>query len=270
MKCSGMKSAARFACLSLALTLVGCANRGMKADTGVEDRGSMGDDRAVADAADAGMDAMADDAPAVDAPPDLSPPPDAPADVTPDVPAGDARDAAPDGPRDTGRGDAGCPARFNFENGATYMARNNNTCASCPKGFTAVVNSGAKTFCGNGALEVTAAFVAPPTGPTMGEVIIPLNGAGEDLTGKMLTVSVAAVPSGGTDLVLKVVLGTSAGFQTALTFSSVSDTFATQSIVLSPGDGGLAGLGSVSQISLQATSTMGYAGKIYVDELDIR
>jgi len=269
-----MKSAAPFAslflCLLVAPALGGCANRGMKADTGVADRGSMGDDHTVADAADAGIDAMADDTPAVDAAPDLSPPTDAPADVAPDAPAGDARDAAPDGPRDMGRADAGCSARFNFENGATYMASNNNACSSCPKGFTAVVNSGAKTFCGNGALEVTAAFVAAPTGPTIGEIVIPLNGAGEDLTNKTLTVSVAAVPSGGTDLVFKVRLGTSAGVQTALTFSSVSDTFATASVVLSPGDGGLAGLGSVSQLTLQATSTLGYAGKIYVDELDIR
>jgi len=265
-----MKSAARLACLSLALTLVGCANRGMKADTGVQDRGSMGDDHMVADGADAGIDAMADDMPAVDAASDLSAPPDAPADAAPDAPAADTRDAAPDGPRDTGRADAGCSARFNFENGATYMATNNNACSSCPKGFTAVVNSGAKTFCGNGALEVTAAFVAAPTGPTVGEVTINLNGAGEDLTNKTLTVSVAAVPTGGTDLVFKVRLGTSAGVQTALTFPSVSDTFATQSVVLAPGVGGLAGLDSVSQLTLQATSTMGYAGKIYVDELDIR
>jgi hypothetical protein len=277
------------ACFAIVCAVVaaGCANRGMTDDSGRPSNGgatgtgsggtssggaSGGGAGGASDggtpeaATEAGQDLPAESGPAEAGPGDAS---DGPGDVATDAP----REAAADGPRDAGVDVNPCgsaPARFNFDSGALQGAVNNRSCGTCPKAFTAIASNGTKPLCGTGALEITAAFSGTSGTSTVGEVDLPLAAAGEDLTGKTITVNVAAVPA-GTDLAFALVLGTSLGLAQvpALAINPVTDTYATRSYTFTAG-GGISGITSVSQLSLQLTSTAGYTGKIYIDEIDIR
>src|SRR5215831_6172387 len=72
--------------------------------------------------------------------------------------SGDGLDGGAPGDGSSERLPMTCPARFNFENGNVYGATINPVW----KGITSIavrdVADGAKTFCGYGSLEITAAF----------------------------------------------------------------------------------------------------------------
>ena len=248
----GLVLARAAAALALsALVLGGCANRDVKATDAGHPRG---DGPAVEVADDAGPDMTADMAMA---------------DGHVDVAQSDARDVAVERPT--------CPptARFNFETGATYMARVNNcTGAGCPQAFTALANSDVYTFCGTGALEVNASFSGAQGDGAKGEVIIPLGGAdgatSEDLTGKTITIHVASLPAGDVKFSLQLITET-AGYQNVPTalVRMVSDSWSTSTVTFT-GDAGVIGGAAVVALSLEGFSFTGYQGKVYFDEIDIK
>jgi hypothetical protein len=202
--------------------------------------------------------------------------------------AGDALDGGDGGDGAVERPPMTCPARFNFENGNLHGAYLNTVW----KGITSIaardVADGAKTFCGYGSLEITAAFSHADAGTdagsgdpyVTGEVIIPLNAGAtpENLTGKTITVHVQAVPPDTqNDLAFYALLITSSGYQTLPGYPIKpinTAAFATKSTTLAgadaAADAGIAGMNAVTRLSLEFFSYRSYTGKIYVDEVDIR
>ena len=158
-----------------------------------------------------------------------------------------------------------CRAMFNFESGtegATLLAGS--------QAFTGVAHATTPhTYCGIGALAIAATFNGT-TGPaTKGEVDIPLgvDGGSVDVSGKTLTVRVAATPANcGEDLRFKVVLDTSSGSPVAVSVNAVTSNFTTASASLAT----VAGANSTNRIGIQAFSVSGYTGTIYVDEIDLQ
>jgi hypothetical protein len=161
-----------------------------------------------------------------------------------------------------GTPDAGaCAAMFNFETdneGATINAGST--------AFTAIMRSTATSYCGSGAMAITALFSGTSGTTTKGEVLIPLPSSPVDLTGKTITVHVAADPGCSADLNLSVVLNTQSGpvyFTPAFPIRPVTNTWKTGTATVTAAPGSLA-------LSLQAFSSTGYQGTIYVDEIDVR
>ena len=156
-----------------------------------------------------------------------------------------------------------CTARFNFESGAEGAMLGTNQAA-----FTQLTVSSADTFCGNGALALTALFSGTSGPSTKGEVVLPLgaDGGTVDLTGKTLTVNAAAAGASGTLLRLTVAVVTSAG-----SFIPISDVFLSSSWTISrallAADAG--GIDSAISIQIDVTSFAGYTGTVYLDEIDI-
>jgi hypothetical protein len=165
---------------------------------------------------------------------------------------------------DGGATGGACGAMFNFETdiqGATI-----NTGSSA---FQSVAKSSAFTYCGSGALAITAMFSGTSGVTTKGEVLINLPGAPVDLTGKTITVHVASDPGCSTDLNLSLVLNTQAGpvyFTPAFPIRPVTNMWKTGTATVTAVAGSTAALA----LSLQAFSSTGYQGTIYVDEIDIR
>jgi hypothetical protein len=157
-----------------------------------------------------------------------------------------------------------CPAQYNFETsvqGAVISAAG--------QAFTAVTSSAAHTFCGSGALAITAAFTGTSGTTTRGVVEIPVPAADMDFTGKTVTVRFMAAPGCSADLGIAVALQTDAGDKIILpTFRPVTSTWKTQTVTLA-GDAGVMGMDTVRGISVQAFSSSGYAGTIYVDEISV-
>jgi hypothetical protein len=173
-----------------------------------------------------------------------------------------------------------CLARFNFEAGASYGAMVNAPGGNAIKAVSSVdVADGAHTFCGYGALQITATFSHVDAGTdgggdpnVKGEVLIPL-ATPENLTGKTITVHVAAVPPDTrNDLAFYLLLVTSLGYQTVPGYpiKPISDQFSTKSVTLMAGDGGVQGIDSVRALSLEFFSNQSYTGKIFIDEIDIK
>jgi hypothetical protein len=162
--------------------------------------------------------------------------------------------------------DAGpCTAKFNFEMDMqeAHLAVNGQAA------FTAVAASGAQTFCGSGALAITASFSGGSGTTTKGVVEIPVDQADADFTGKTITVHFMAVPGCSTDLGVAISLQTDVGDRIVLpTFRPVTSTWKTESVTLSA-DAGVAGQDTVRNISVQAFSFTGYQGTIYVDEIEV-
>ncbi|HXJ18587.1 MAG TPA: hypothetical protein VMT03_00025 [Polyangia bacterium] len=156
-----------------------------------------------------------------------------------------------------------CKARFNFESGAEGAMLGTNQ-----EAFMQLMVSSADTFCGNGALALTAIFSGTSGLSTKGEVVLPLgvDGGTVDLTGKTLTVNAAAAGASGTLLRLTVVVVTSAG-----SFVPISDVFLSSSWTISrallAADAG--GIDSAISILIDVTSFSGYTGTVYLDEIDI-
>ncbi len=154
-----------------------------------------------------------------------------------------------------------CGAMFNFETDKEGATINAGSTA-----FTASMQSTATSYCGSGALAITALFSGTSGTTTKGEVLIPLPGAPVDLTGKTITVHVAADPGCSTDLNLSVVLNTQSGpvyFTPAFPIRPVTNMWKTGTATVTAGPGAIA-------LSLQAFSSTGYQGTIYVDEIDVR
>ena len=158
--------------------------------------------------------------------------------------------------------DAGaCSALFNFESGTQGAALAQNQSA-----FTAATASGANTFCGAGALAIAASFSGTSGPTTKGEVDLPINPASMDFTGKTVTVHFTAVPGCSSDLGIAVALLTNDGQQIVLpTFRPVGNSWISKSVPAVSD----AGVTSVMQISIQAFSSTGYQGTIYIDEVDV-
>jgi len=157
-----------------------------------------------------------------------------------------------------------CGAIFNFEGagnleGATLLAGS--------QGFTGVSQGTTPhTYCGTGSLAIAATFSGSSGNTTKGEVDIPLGGAA-NLSGKTLTVHVSASPVVcGEDLRFKVILDTTTGSPVALSINAVTSNFTTVSASLAT----VAGASAANKLAIEAFSTSGYTGTIYVDEIDLQ
>ena len=160
-----------------------------------------------------------------------------------------------------------CSAMFNFEGsgnleGATKLAGS--------QAFTAVSQGTTPhTYCGTGSLAISATFSGTSGPLEKGEVDIPLgaDGGSVDVSGKTLTVHVAANPTTcGEDLRFSVILKTATGSPTALTVSALTSNFTTASKSLAT----VTGASATNAIAIEAFSTTNYTGTIYVDEIDIK
>jgi hypothetical protein len=163
--------------------------------------------------------------------------------------------------------DAGgaCNAIFNFDNGAQGAS-----IAADQAAFTAVTTSADNTYCGAGALAVSATFSGTSGPTTKGIVELPIDAANMDFSGKTLTANVSALPGCSADLGFAVVLRTAAGSETVIpTVRPIGNDWQTLTVTLA-GDAGVAGASSVLAISLQAFSSTDYAGTLYIDEVDVR
>jgi hypothetical protein len=159
-----------------------------------------------------------------------------------------------------------CSAMFNFEGtgnleGATLLAGS--------QAFTGVTQGTTPhTYCGAGSLAIAAAFSGTSGATTKGEVDIPLgvDGGTANLTSKTLTVHVSASPVVcGEDLRFKVILDTASGSPVALSINTVTSNFTTVSASLAT----IAGASATNKLAIEAFSTSGYTGTIYVDEIDL-
>src|SRR5262249_45904089 len=122
-----------------------------------------------------------------------------------------------------------------------------------------------------GALAIAAMFSGTAGPSVKGEVLIPLSstGAAVDVSGKMITVHVASDPGCSSDLNLSMVLNTQSGpiyFTSTFPIRSVTTSWQMATVTVPTGGGATAAL----NISLQAFSTAGYKGTIYVDEIDVK
>jgi hypothetical protein len=160
-----------------------------------------------------------------------------------------------------------CGAMFNFEGtgnleGATLLAGS--------QAFTAVSQGTTPhTYCGAGSLAIAATFSGTSGNTTKGEVDIPLgvDGGTANLSGKTLTVHVSANPVVcGEDLRFKVILDTASGSPVALSINTVTSNFTTVSASLAT----VAGASAANKLAIEAFSTSGYTGTIYVDEIDLQ
>jgi hypothetical protein len=164
---------------------------------------------------------------------------------------------------DGGAPGGACGAMFNFESGVQGATINTGSSA-----FETVAKSSAFTYCGSGALAITATFSGTSGATTKGDVLINLPGAPVDLTGKTITMHVAADPGCSTDLNLSLVLNTQSGpvyFTPAFPIRPVTNVWKTGTATVTS----VAGSNAALALSLQAFSSTGYQGTIYVDEIDI-
>jgi hypothetical protein len=167
-------------------------------------------------------------------------------------------------PADAGAATGGaCGALFNFETDTQGAMIGTQSTA-----FTAATKSGTFTYCGSGALAIRSLF-SGTTGPTIkGEILLPLPNAPIDVTGKMITVHIAADP-GCSDLNLSMVLNTQSGpmyFTPMPLIRSVTNSWQTATVTVSPDGGAMNAL----TLSLQAFSSTNYQGTIYIDEVDVK
>jgi len=158
-----------------------------------------------------------------------------------------------------------CGAMFSFEgstNGATLLAGS--------QAFTGVSQGTTPhTYCGAGSLAIAATFSGTSGATTKGEVDIPLgvDGGSADLSGKTLSVHVSASPAAcGEDLRFKIILDTASGSPVALTVNAVTSNFTSASASLAT----VAGASATNKLAIEAFSTSGYTGTIYVDEIDLK
>jgi hypothetical protein len=157
-----------------------------------------------------------------------------------------------------------CSTMFDFETNTEGAAINAGSTA-----FTGFMRSTTTTYCGSGALAITALFSGTSGPTTKGEILINLPNAPVDLTGKTITVHVAADPGCSADLNLSVVLNTQAGpvyFTPAFPIRPVTNMWKTGTATVTAA----AGSATALALSLQAFSSTGYTGTIYVDEIDVR
>jgi hypothetical protein len=201
----------------------------------------------------------------------------APTDGGPSGGGGRGGGSATGGNGGTGSMDAGCAAPIPHDGGASCTAKYNfeagvqgAVIAATGQGaFSAVAVSGGQTFCGAGALAITASFNGMAGINTKGVVEIPVAAADRNFTGKTLTVHFMAVPGCSADLGIAIALQTDSGDKIVLpTFRPVTSTWKTEIVTLEA-DAGVVGMDTVRGISVQAFSSSGYEGTIYVDEVSV-
>ena len=160
-----------------------------------------------------------------------------------------------------------CGAMFNFEGtgnleGATLLAGS--------QAFTAVSpGTTPHTYCGAGSLAIAATFSGTSGALEKGEVDIPLgvDGGSVDLSGKTLTVHVAASPAAcGEDLRFTVILKTATRFaggaqrqRPDVELHAPPRSRSSRSPAPAP----------PTRSRSKPSPTSGYTGTIYVDEIDI-
>jgi hypothetical protein len=166
---------------------------------------------------------------------------------------------------DGGATGGACGAMFNFESGVQGATMT----GSSQLAFKSIAQSGTFTYCGAGALAITAMFTGNMGNSTKGEVLVNLPGAPVDLTGKTITVHVASDPGCSSDLYLSMVVNTQTGpmyFSPPFQVRPITNMWQTGTVTVSADGGAMSALA----LSLQMFSSTGYQGTIYVDEIDIR
>jgi len=166
---------------------------------------------------------------------------------------------------DGGATGGACGAMFNFESGVQGATLTGSTQLA----FKSIAQAGGFTYCGTGALAITAMFTGNVGNSTKGEVLINLPGAPVNLTGKTITVHVASDPGCSSDLYLSMVVNTQSGpmyFSPPYQVRPITSMWQTGTVTVSVDGGAMSALA----LSLQMFSSTGYQGTIYVDEIDIR
>jgi hypothetical protein len=227
----------------LALGLLACANRGMRAPSD----GSSGSTGGIGGKVDGALD------------------------MAMDLGGGDRASGGAGGGGSSGcvvadgGADAGaCNARFNFENCALYGATLNT---SSQTGFKSFVNAPPPPTgaCGEGALQVACDFTSDAAA-AQGEVIISIGS--QNLSGKTLTVRVMMNPatSNITGFFIIPVSPTGGYYPYQLVVKPVPNQWTTRSVTFGPVD---AGFMMVDKLSIQVNSSDDYVGTLWVDEIDI-
>jgi hypothetical protein len=159
-----------------------------------------------------------------------------------------------------------CPARFGFEDGTLNGATLNNYCCT-PKqnAFTAISESTTDSYCGVGALEITAKLSATNS---EGEVLIPLNPAENDV-GKTLSFALRADPAPPADVTFAVFLeGPSYVYVKVVEIPAPSAAWTGYAAIVPATP---AGANAAGAVSLQARSYgASYSGVFYVDAINLR
>jgi len=228
------------------LAPLGCVNRGQHAPDGGGGGGGLG-----VGGQDAGHD-MAE-------PRDLNGPDTAStACVLADAGA-DARSGA------DGADGAVCSAFMSFENCVTYTPELPGP--SSQLAFTNYSAISAPTYCGGGALAIDANLVVSDADTLhFGELLLTIPGGPIDLGGKTLTVHVSATNTSSPLTTLYVIpLNSSYTYAPYVRVSPLRTTWTTASTSFEPGDI----VRETIKLSIQLRGPVDYAGKIYIDEIEL-
>lgn len=245
-----MRAAFAIPSLAFGLALLGCANRGMMAPSDGGPGGAGGGRGGLGGTSTGGGGGNAGGAGGT-------------------ADGGGTGGACPDFPDAGTNPDAGaCSARFNFETGEHGAMI---TAATQQAAFQSLATVAGPSICGR-SLAITASFSGTSGLTTKGEILIPVPAAEMDLTGKTITIRVAATPAPGcsTDLGFAVALRPSAAADQIVlpTLRPVTPSWMTRTVTLTADAGAV--YSTVTAISLQAFSSTGFEGTIYIDELDVR
>jgi hypothetical protein len=157
-----------------------------------------------------------------------------------------------------------CNALYNFESGIEGA-----TIIGTGSAFQSLAKTSTPTYCGTGALAITAHFSGTTGAATKGEVDLPIgtDGGAANLNGKTVSVHVSANPACDPRLTMTVVVIAASGTQEfPLRNVPVTANWNTASATLTA-DGGE---NSAIKLALDFSSIDGYQGTIYVDEIDVR
>lgn len=167
----------------------------------------------------------------------------------------DARDAS-------GDRSCGTTATFTFE-GGTQGARLGATGAT-----KSITSSTTNHYCGTRALEIATGFSGTTGSTTKSEVFIDLATGQQNLTGKTITIHVAASPAPMPSAYLSLTLITGSGsIDLKPSIRPLTADWQTQSYDLAATDGGVM---MVMSLDIQIFDTNGYNGSIFIDDIDIR
>ncbi len=160
--------------------------------------------------------------------------------------------------------DHACPsATFTFESGTSGASLGTMQAAA-----RSITSSTANHYCGTHALEISTTFTGTSGNTIKGEVFIDLMAAQQNLTGKTITIHVAAVPEPMPSAYLSLTLITGTGsIDLKPSVRPLTSDWQTQSYPLAGTDGGVM---TVMRLDIQIFDTNGYNGKIYIDDIDIR
>ncbi|HVR62506.1 MAG TPA: hypothetical protein VMU50_11430, partial [Polyangia bacterium] len=130
-----------------------------------------------------------------------------------------------------------------------------------------VTSSTANHYCGQHSLEVTTTFIGTSGNTTKAEVLIDLPPNLQNLSGKTITIHVAAVPDAMPSAYLALTLRTAVGDMTiSPSVRPLTGDWKTQTYEVPSNDGGTT---MVTSLAFQMFDTNGYQGKLYIDDVDI-